>query len=91
MTDESLVLILLPALLEMNSCMGLGMHFWAGKYRLKAGEGSAQSTYIFYLNFRLAKYWEMKSSLLSGNHWGSGKILGHLGAGSSEGPWPQHP
>lgn len=90
-TDESLVLILLPALLEINSHMELGMQFSAGEYCLKAGEGSAQSPYIFYLNFRLAKYWEMKLSLLSGNRWGSGKILGHLGAGSLEGPLPRHP
>lgn len=86
-TGESLVLILLPAFLEINSHMG----FWAGKYCLKAGEGSAQSLYVFYFNCRLAKYWEMKSSLQSGNRWGSGKILGHLGAVLSERPRPQHP
>lgn len=86
--DESHVLVFLPALLEISSHMRLGMLFWTGKYCLKAGEGSAQSHCAFYLNFRLAKYWAMKSSLLSGNRWGSGKILDHLGAGLSEGPWP---
>lgn len=46
---------------------------WSEVRCLKAGDGSAQSPCAFCLNFRLAKSWEMKSSLLSGNPWGSGK------------------
>lgn len=50
---------------------GVKIHVvWSEVCCLKAGEGSAQSPCTFCLNFRLAKSWEMKSSLLSGNPWG---------------------
>lgn len=39
-TAESFFL-LLPALSEINSHMGVDMWFWAGEYCLKTGEGSA--------------------------------------------------
>lgn len=79
---------LLSALLKINSHLGLRCVLWDDKCCLKAGEASAQSPCAFSLNFRLVKSWEMKSSLLSGNPWGSGKTQAHLSAGPLESTWP---